>query len=79
MSFNDPSNPSNTATAAITQQGNITGLTKAGFYRFVLTNSKRCTDTIRVQRRVVTLPKFTLDPICPGSTLTFGYQRFYQL
>lgn len=74
LSFNDPSNPSNTTTASITQQGNITGLTKAGFYRFVLTNAKECTDTIRVQRRVITLPQFTFNPICPGTTLTFGYQ-----
>jgi choice-of-anchor A domain-containing protein/uncharacterized repeat protein (TIGR01451 family) len=73
LSFNNPNNSNETATANITQQGAVTGLTKAGFYRFVLTSNKGCTDTIRIQKRVVTLPNIVLDPVCPTTTVTFGY------
>ncbi|TAH15718.1 MAG: hypothetical protein EAZ14_01420, partial [Runella slithyformis] len=73
LSFTNPSIPAETATASITQQGAISGLTKAGFYRFVLRNGATCEDTIRIQRRLITLPPINLAPSCPGTTLTFGY------
>ncbi|WP_428662649.1 hypothetical protein [Runella sp.] len=73
LSFNDPNTPGNTATASIDNQGNVSGIAKNGFYRFVLTNGQTCTDTIRVQKTSVSLPDITLTPICPGAELTFGY------
>lgn len=73
LSFNDPNNQNNTDVATIDQQGNVASLDKAGFYRFVLTNDKGCKDTIRIQRRILTLPEIQLAPKCPNTTLTFGY------
>lgn len=73
LSFNDPNNSSNTDVATIDAQGNIASLDKRGFYRFVLTNSSGCTDTIRVQKTTVVVPEIQLNPICPGTQLTFGY------
>ncbi|MFN8345780.1 MAG: collagen-binding domain-containing protein [Spirosomataceae bacterium] len=75
LSFNDPNNANNTDVAAIDNQGNITGLDKNGFYRFILTNSNGCADTIRVQKTSVTIPVIQLNPICPGTTLSFGYNN----
>lgn len=73
LSFNDPNNPSNTDAATIDAQGNIASLDKNGFYRFVLTNSSGCKDTIRVQKTSVTIPQIQLNPICPGTELNFGF------
>jgi choice-of-anchor A domain-containing protein/uncharacterized repeat protein (TIGR01451 family) len=73
LSFNDPNNSSNTDVAVIDNQGNVSSMDKRGFYRFVLTNANSCTDTIRIQKTSVTLPDIQLDPICPGTELTFGY------
>jgi|GEM_PF-1708362 len=73
LSFNDPNNSANTDVATIDAQGNIASLDKRGFYRFVLTNGSGCTDTVRVQKTTVTIPAITLNPICPGTQLTFGY------
>jgi len=74
-SFNDPNNVNNTDVATIDNQGNIGSLDKNGFYRFILTNSNGCTDTIRVQKTSVTIPVIPLNPVCPGTTLTFGYNN----
>lgn len=73
LSFNNPNDPAETATAVIDNQGNVSGIVKDGFYRFVLTNTEECTDTIRVQKKSVSLPVIDLAPICPGVELTFGY------
>lgn len=73
LSFNNPDKPAETAAAVIDDQGNVSGMTKDGFYRFVLTNTGACTDTIRVQKKSVSLPDLNLSPICPGVELTFGY------
>ncbi len=74
-SFNDPNNVNITDVAIIDNQGNISSLDKNGFYRFILTNSNGCTDTIRVQKTSVTIPVISLNPVCPGTTLTFGYNN----
>jgi len=68
FSFNDPNNAGNTDVATIDNQGNVASLDKTGFYRFILTNNKGCKDTIRIQRRIVTLPNINLNPICPGTS-----------
>lgn len=73
LSFNDPNNQNNTDNATIDNQGNIGSLDKAGFYRFILENTSGCKDTIRIQRRIITLPTIQLNPICPGTEITFGY------
>ena len=73
FSFNAPNSSTVATTETIDQQGNIAGLNANGFYRFILTNDKGCKDTIRIQKTSVTLPQITLNPICPGTTLTFGY------
>lgn len=74
-SFNDPNDANNTDVATIDNQGNIGSLDKNGFYRFILTNTNGCTDTIRVQKTSVTIPVIPLNPVCPGTTLTFGFNN----
>ena len=75
FSFNSPNAATTATTETIDQQGNIAGLNVNGFYRFILKNGNGCTDTVRIQRTSVTLPEISLNPICPGTTLTFGYNN----
>jgi hypothetical protein len=60
-------------TASISATGLATDLTVTGQYKFVLSKSASCRDTVIVTKSNIILARLPDQFICPGQVLTFGF------
>ncbi len=65
---------SNVATTpTIDKNGNVAGMNVSGTYRFLLTNTVGCKDTVVVTKNTFTIIPMKDDTICIGTKVTFGF------